>query len=240
MQTISLRSIFRVLFLSTLILPSLWAFGADAPPVMRASAQAFGHLPEVTDMALSPNGKLLGWIDNSGPICGIVVMDADTGKILRKLAFEQTTKLRKVEWSDDETLLVNVSATDEVTETDRTYEWFRTIAVDVATGASRVLLMDDYRRDFVTGSRLLASHPSRPHTVVMSSWDYSSAEASRITRHIRAERQLGGWVVRLFDVDTRTGKGKPIDAGNQLTQDYLLDADGTPIVRSEFNPNTRV
>lgn len=238
MQTISLRSIFRVLFLSTLILPSLWAFGADAPPVMRASAQAFGHLPEVTDMALSPNGKLLGWIDNSGPITGIAVLNVDSGKMLRTLAFEQSMKMRKVEWADDETLLVDVSVTaSNSVDHKYAYEWIRTVAVDIATGATRVLLMDDYRRVYVTDSEVLAFHPSKPHTVVMSTWDYSRAEVTRITStHIRGERRLGGWVRRLFEVDTRTGKGNPIDSGSQFTDEYLVDGDGRPMVRSELNP----
>jgi hypothetical protein len=45
--------------------------------------------------------------------------------------------------------------------------------------------------------------------------------------------------MRLFDVDTRTGKGTSTGAGNQLNNDFVLDAQGVPAVRSEFNPATR-
>jgi dipeptidyl aminopeptidase/acylaminoacyl peptidase len=239
MQAAWLRSIARSLFLlaatTQIPIPSI---AADAPQVMRASAQAFGHVPEVTDMALSPNGKLLGWIDNSGPISGIAVMDADSGKMLRTLAFEQSMKMRRVEWADDATLLVDVSVTATISVDQKyAHEWLRTVAVDVASGATRVLLMDDYRRIYVSGSEVLAFHPSKPHTVVMSTVDYSRAEASKITStHIRGERRVGGWVRRLYEVDTRTGKGDPIDSGNQFTDDYLVDGEGRPVVRSEFNP----
>jgi dipeptidyl aminopeptidase/acylaminoacyl peptidase len=242
MQTVSLRASFStILALVTSILLLDPAAAADAPRAMRASAQAFGRIPEISDMALSPNGKLLGWIDNSGPITGIAVLDADSGKMLRTLAFEQSMKMRSVDWADDETLLVNVSVTASIdTGQKYAYEWYRTIAVDVATGATRVLLMDDYRRILVTRSRLLALHPSKPHTVVMSTMDYSAAEASRITgTHIRGERRLGGWVTRLFDVDTRTGKADPIDSGNQFTDEYLVDGQGRPVVRSESNPTAK-
>src|SRR4051812_31334245 len=107
MQVAFLRMLARsaVLVAAVIQIPTV-THAADAPQVMRASAQAFGHIPEVTDMALSPNGKLLGWIDNAGPISGIAVMDADSGKTVRTLAFEQTLKFRQVDWADDDTLLV--------------------------------------------------------------------------------------------------------------------------------------
>jgi dipeptidyl aminopeptidase/acylaminoacyl peptidase len=239
MQVALHRTIVRssVLFAAFIQIP-IASTAADVPPVMRASAQAFGHIPEVVDMALSPNGKLLGWIDNTGPITAIAVMEADSGKMLRTLAFEQTTKLRGVEWADDETLLVNASvAANKPSDRKFTYEMFRTVAVDVTSGATRVLLMDDYRRAYVTGARVLALHPSKPHTVIMSTWDYSAAEASQITStHIRGERRISGWVLRLYEVDTRTGKGSPIDSGDQFTDEYLVDGEGKPVVRSELNP----
>lgn len=220
MQTVSLRSIFSAL-VALFAFTFLWntAVAADAPRVMRASAQAFGHIPDISDMALSPNGKLLGWIDNTGPITGIAVLDVDSGKMKRTLAFEQAMKLRRVDWSDDETLLVTVSVTASLSRTDEyVHEWFRTIAVDVATGKTRVLLMHDYRRTFVTGSSILSLHSDKPHTVMMSTLDYAGGD---------------GWVLQLYEVDTQTGKGKSIDASNAFTDEYVVDGEGHLVARAE-------
>ncbi|MGA7541086.1 MAG: S9 family peptidase [Steroidobacteraceae bacterium] len=209
---------------------------AAAPEV---PAAAFAALPQVSDVELSPNGKLLAWRDQSGPVNKVMIYDIDTRSYRRSVTIDHPLVVRSVLWADDDTLLVTMSQMQQLPlqQQRRRYTFYRTMSLDVNTGKTCFLLMGGGYRGLVTGAELIAWHTARPHTVIMSTWDYSATAAREQTgTHIFDQRADSGWVGELFRVDTRTGKGTEIDEGGQYADDWVVNADGDPVARSEWQP----
>lgn len=217
-------------------LTALSMHATAAPP----SVEAFGRIPEVDNIAVSPDGRLVAWDNNSGASPIVVVLDLEAKKQKARFPIADA-KLRGLQWSDNSTLLVDLSMTQTVRlNRKRTNEWFRTLAVDVSTGESRVLLMEDQSGELVTGATLLAARTSRPHTVMMAKWTFEETEQrSAAGTRIAGRRQDSGWVYSVFSVDTRTGRGSAVETGSQFTYDWVVDAIGTPVARSEWDPSKR-
>jgi dipeptidyl aminopeptidase/acylaminoacyl peptidase len=210
---------------------------ADAPP-----AEAFGTVPQVREVDLSPSGNLIAWCHTQpSGTAAVVIFDVGTQKYRRTIPLEPGLTLRSIAWADEETLLITVSTFstfNEVRAADH-YEISRTFAADVAGGKSRMLLMTDGARGFVTGAELLAARTDKPKTVVMATWDYSAAAArGMIDSRLSGGRQDSGWVYSLFEVDTRTGTGRVIERGNPFTTDWVVDRTGAPLARADWNPKT--
>ena len=225
----------RFLLASLALAPVVTTHAADAPP----PAEAFGALPAVDDVELSPNGKLLAWSQPgaNGPQAVIYDLDAHADK--RVMGMDPKMKLRSLIWADNETLLINASvfATYGERAESAHYEIYRTFAADVNTGKSNMLLMGDGARPLVTGSTLLAWRTPKPKTVLMSTLDFSEVKARQQTgSHLTVGRKDEGWVSFVFQVDTRTGKGSPIASGTAFTHDWVVNRNGEAVARAEWNP----
>jgi dipeptidyl aminopeptidase/acylaminoacyl peptidase len=102
-----------------------------------------------------------------------------------------------------------------------------------------MLLMREGERPFVTGAELLAWRASKPRTVVMSTFDFSEIHQRQQTgSHLTVGRKDEGWVSRVFSVDTRTGKGMPLETGTAFTEQWLVNKAGVPVARSDWNPTS--
>jgi dipeptidyl aminopeptidase/acylaminoacyl peptidase len=204
------------------------------------SVDAFASLPAMTDVALSPNGKLLAFSDNGKNVPVVVVFDIDAAKRLRQISIGDEYKLRDITWSDDETVLVELSQTQKsrYADADRfRFEIFRTLAIDVTTGKANVLLMTGGSRNLVTGATLEATRTGKPKTVLMSTLDYSAAAERPVTDTKFARgRADSGWIHVLFEVSTETGKGKLLESGGQFTDQWIVDSSGACVARSEWDP----
>ena len=224
----------RLVLTSILLAPVTTLQAADAPP-----AEAFGMLPAVSEVELSPDGKLLAWSQPGPKGPQAVIYDLDAHANRRVMGLDPTMKLRSLTWADNETLLITASlfATYGERGAANHYEVYRTFAADVSSGKTTMLLMADGSRPFVTGATLLAWHTPKPKTVVMSTFDFSELKAKQQTgSRLKVGRQDEGWVSFVFQVDTRTGKGTSIESGSAFTHDWVVNRNGDPVARSEWNP----
>lgn len=231
----------RVSVCAALLAAALWGprARAAAPEV---PAAAFATLPQVSDVELSPDGNLLAWLDRSSPETKVVIFDLAAKAYRRTLTVDPAMTLRSLLWTDDGTLLMNVSQVQKLPgeEGARRFTFHRTMAIDVATGSSRMLLTSSSASVWVTGADLVAWHTAEPHTVLMSTYDYSSnAARPDIGTRLTGTRSGSGWVVDLFRVDTLSGKGMAIAEGDQYTDQWVVDARDAPVARSEWRPDKK-
>src|SRR5581483_10348253 len=220
------------------VLVTVALLGATANAATPAvPAAAFAALPQVSNVTLSPDGRLLAWRERSGPQPKVLVLDIAAKSYRQTLGIGPGMELRSLGWADDATLLINLKQvrTIDTAQGLRSYTYYRTVSVDIGSGRSQMLLMSGGAREWVTGADLVASHTTKPHTVIMSTWDYSSQAAREQTgTHIFDPGADSGWVSELFQVDTISGKGTLIDEGDQYWAQWVVDADGTPLARSEW------
>src|SRR5512146_978729 len=224
----------RVSACSGLVMGLLLVAVARAAPAIPAAT--FAALPQVGDVELSPDAQLVAWCDHSGPDARVVVFDLAAKTYRRTLSIDPAMVLRSLLWSDDETLLVNLSQVRKL-RGGPFYEYSRTLAVDVASGNSRMLLMDGGERAFVTGADLISWRTAQPHTVMMATMDYSpNAAAVQTGTRLTYGRKGAGWVGELFQVDTRTGRGTVVDQGGPFAYAWVVDSPGRPTAGPPWQP----
>ncbi|MBK7902233.1 MAG: S9 family peptidase [Proteobacteria bacterium] len=202
--------------------PTANAAVPPAPPAL----EIFGRLPAMREVRLSPNGKLVAMEEEQAGVRKVTIFDVDGGKTRHQVAVDEANRVVSLAWADDETLLLNVSIKHSYTCNPNVLcatVLFRTLAVRMDGSPARVLLNNEGARKNVTGSHLLAARTTRPGTVTMSTLDYGVAQ--------------GHWYSAVYEVDARTGKEKVLARGTRYTEDWVVDAAGVPIARSEWVPD---
>lgn len=218
---------------------SLFASLATAEP---PPAAAFASLPEMAMVCMTPDGQKVAWANDPGGKPVIIIFDLVTGRDIRRMSMGDYT-IRDLDWADNKTLLMTISLTrrfGESTIAERRYEYFRILAVGSDGGPLRSLLLGDPEKQAVTGANLVRLHTGKPETILMSSYDFDqTAFRSEIGSRLSSGRKDQGWLRSLFEVSTRTGDGRKIETGSPYTRDWIIDAQGRPAARSEWNPDIR-
>jgi dipeptidyl aminopeptidase/acylaminoacyl peptidase len=216
---------------------------ADAAP---PSAQVFGALPESSSVVMTPNGQRLAWIDERFATPRVVMFDIAARKDLRVLQLPERLKVRRILWNDDDTLIITFSETQNAqAATQLSREYFINIAYDASGGEGRLLpaasaRTNDGRTDAPLGSHLprrasgstnqaamaaaaylVRTRPSKPHTVIMATH--------------ACDRGMGC----LLEVDTATGTATVIRSGNEYTGSWVVNRDGMPVARQDWDWKTR-
>lgn len=208
---------------------STWLWAAP-PPVA-----AFGQTPAMEFVALSPSGNLLAWLDNSGAQPLIHIFDLAKGANRKRTAAPPKSTVRDLSWFDEETLFIGASMAFRPDVSGPTYEWYRTISMNITSGESHILLHNRGSLQNVTGSTLLAMRTSKPKKVIMSSWNWSAANYKQSTGSRTAGgRKDEGWTYDLYEVDAVSGEPQLLEMGTPFTDAWVVDADGQTIARSEW------
>jgi dipeptidyl aminopeptidase/acylaminoacyl peptidase len=215
---------------------ALATIGGPAAAAQPPPAEIFAGLPGVQLASISPNGRILATDRYGSGGTSVDIYDIGAAKLLRTIDLGSDNKLRDFNWASDETLLVDISIAHTFgssASSMRTYEWQRTLGVNIESGKYRTMLLDDNAR--VTGSTLQATRTGRPDTITMSTWNYSVTRTSGVVdTRLGDDRRDSGWVYTLFDVNSRTGKGTPTAIGSPYTNDFAVDSQGRAVARSDW------
>lgn len=228
-----------------LVTAGLWVGAANVSADVKAPppVEAFGSVPAIDAVALSPSGQWVAWIDNSGATPMIEIFDLEKRERFKRVNAPTDLKLRGLDWADDEVLLIHGSIARALAQESArapTVEWFRTVAMEPRTGKARILLHRGDSLNYVTSASLLALHTRKPKTVIMSSWGYSLANYKQETgSRLAGGRKDQGWTYNLYEVDTLSGEGKLVDMGTPFTDEWVVDANGEAAARGEWEAQRR-
>lgn len=208
------------------------------PPLTWAAAlpvTAFGQTPAMEFVALSPSGNLVAWLATRGAQSQLHVFDLAKGAISKRIGAPADATVRGLSWFDEETLFVSASIAYRPDVSGPTYEWFRTISVDITSGQSRMLLHSGGSLRNVTGSEMVSMRTPKPKKVIMASWDWSATQYKQQTgSRVVGGRKDEGWTYNLYEVDTVSGAPRLLEMGTPFTNAWVVDADGQAIARSEW------
>src|SRR6185503_20745722 len=144
--------------LQFLLLMSTLAASAASPP----PAEVFGALPRVSEVALSPGGNALAWVQIDAGTAQVMMYDIAAPQVKRVVPIGADAKARHLLWLDDNTLLMEVSVTFEMHDaTNYRAEYFRWIAVDMGGGPMRQLLKGDNSFPYVSGAEILSARSAK-------------------------------------------------------------------------------
>lgn len=197
------------------------AFGAWAAPAL----EAYGRLPGVELMRMSPSGERIAFIAVIGDKRRLAVLGADDQPVYATEV--GSTKVRDLQWAGDDHLLATVSITfSRPVEFRNDFELFGTLDVAVTKRRSKTIFAGNkglvqatfgYFGDALAGGRRFA---------YFGGIDYE--------RDFAASYVLGHTWRSLFGVDLETGKAALIDKGSELGHDWVLTPAGEVAAHSEY------
>jgi len=139
-----------------------WIFGLIAAipfakaDVSRPSPDAYGRLPTLEDVVLSPEGSRLAFIRTIGDERNLLVVQIGQSKAFGG-ARVGDVKLRHIRWMDDDNLLITTSTTSlpPIGFSGAEREWFQLVTYNVATRKMAGLdfdIVDERTFNVVTGA----------------------------------------------------------------------------------------
>ena len=207
----------RVLGLVAAVVAGAAAACAQAAPPPLA---AYGALPALEQVAISPNGRLLAIDFVKGEQRTIVVEDLTAQKIVTGVKVGET-KVRFLQWAGDDHLIVTSSVTSGIfgVLVDRG-EWFMAADLNVASKKLAPLLGDiDFAGNMVYGSPVVREVGGKPMLFLQG------------MRFIGDEGQA-----TLFRVDLDGDRSTPVsDMPGELGVEYLVGADGKPAAVTQYD-----
>lgn len=193
-------------------------------PLARAEVtplSVYGGLPNLEQVAISPDGKTLAISVTDGEKRMLVVREAvEGGKLLSAMNFG-TTKLRAVQWAGPEHVLITTSSTADVIG---------------LSGPKREYLMG-FDFNLVTKKQtLLLKNQEGAMNVILETPDVRFIDG---VPHAFVEgvhfNDNRGWNT-LYRINLKTGVTKMLDSGgNENTDDWLVSPGGQPLAQSIYD-----
>jgi dipeptidyl aminopeptidase/acylaminoacyl peptidase len=205
------------LFAAAAALCALAPARAEPPPL-----EAYGRLPLIEDIQLSPDGSLIAVVITDGDQRNVVVKQISDGKVVGGL-HAGDTKLRSIQWAGNDHLLLTVSVTSLVLDLDAgRREWWMASDYNLRTHHSRVLL------DGIRGEGEAMNVVAAPPEVRMI-----GGKPFAITQGYYFIDHFG--TISLFKTNLETGSTQVYRPGDRHTRDWVLDAAGEAMARAEYD-----
>ena len=185
------------------------AVARAAPPL-----SAYGKLPAVEDMVLSPDGKVFAFVSVDGDKRRVFARGVD-GAIRQTVSLGEM-KTRDLKWAGNDHLLIFVSTTLHHRAPDGLkYEMMSALSLNMNTGKTQELLA---KRSDVLGN-------------IMGYYGSTHADG-RHFGYFRSQHFRG---VSLFKVDLDDGTASEISFVDRQTNNWVLDDQGRIVARSAFD-----
>jgi dipeptidyl aminopeptidase/acylaminoacyl peptidase len=210
-----------VLAVATAAIVMSGAIGAEAAAAEAPPLAVYGRLPNVDQIAISPDGQKLAVSLTDGEKRMVTVRDAAEGGKLLSAVDLDSTKLRDVRWAGPEHVLITKSNTAQpygLMGPKREYSM--TIDVNLTTKKQRLLMENQERAmNVVLGV---------PTVRILDDVPYAFVEGVHfVDDH--------GWDT-LYKVNLKTGATRRLDiGGSQDTKDWLVSPDGQPLAQSLYD-----
>ena len=202
---------------AAIVLAALGAAAAQAAP---APLSAYGSLPTIEQVAISPSGRLLAIDVVKGDQRTIVIQDIVAKSIVTGLRVGDV-KIRQLEWAGDGHLIITSSATSGILGVlaDRG-EWFVASDFNVTTHRLTPLLGDtDNAGNMIDGVPMVRLIDGKP-TLFATSVRFTLDEG----------------MSTLFRIDLDTDHSSPVfDVGGYEASDLTVGADGRPAALAQYD-----
>ncbi len=201
----------------------------------QADPAAYGALPSIDAAELSPDGKTLALLENVDGVTIVGIYPLDGGK--PSLASLGKLKARDITWAGNEYLLLLVSVTDRVDTTAGLQNWevWRYLSISKDGEHMQYLFTGDgVFGATTTAGDLLHTLPDDPEHALIANLNDTFSGAMRMS-NIQDNDDLyrRGWSI--YKVNLRNGREKKIVAGTTQTADYIVDSNGAPAFRIDYD-----
>ncbi len=215
---------------SVFAIAALWAATTSAsaqaplPPPSKplVPLEAYGQLPSLEEVRISPKGDLLAYVATSGDDRILVVERLADLKPVKTIKVSKV-KVRGLAWADDTRLLVTTSTTTQVENLEGPkHEWYQVTCLDLATG-KQWMLMDG-------AQNAINAVYGEPLVRVIDGKTFAFVQALYFAGRLGA--------VSLFRIDLATGRREMVGPGEYDTGEWFVDNAGLPAAETRYNPQS--
>jgi pimeloyl-ACP methyl ester carboxylesterase len=197
------------------------AAAADVVPVA-----AFGRLPTLEDVAISPDGTKIAFVSTSGESRKLVVLPLSKPQPIGAFLIGDA-KLRNVDWVDDDNIVATVSSTSPPPFgfIGPTREWFQLVNLDLTKLKTHALAFDmDHVETF---------------NVINGSWTTRSV-AGRPTLYTQGYCVREGTVPCLFSFAYPDRHVRLVDEAREPDTDWLVDESGNIAAQFTYHDDKKL
>jgi dipeptidyl aminopeptidase/acylaminoacyl peptidase len=196
-----------------------WSGAAHAAPL-----EAYGRLPSLEKVVISPDGEKLALVTDAGGQRAVVVETISPAKEVFA-APVGNQKLRDLGWVDSKHLLITTSTTHDVMFVlGPRSEWSLTDLVDIDRQKMTLLLHDAERGMNVTAAAPQPRLVNGRWVVFVAGIYFPDATNGQLA---------------LYAVDALTGASRLVEPGSPYAEDWVIDDQGKVVAETDYNPSTK-
>lgn len=190
-----------------------------AAPAAAAPLEAYGKLPMIETVSLSPSGHAAAIVATNGEERLLIVHDFTAKKITTRVSVG-ASKVRGVQWAgDDHLLIINTMTAAPLELLNARREWMRVATFDLRTMKVKPLLNDvDYGMNTIFSMPTVRTIKGEP-TVFVQGMKFVN----------------GRGVLSVFKVDIDSGVSRLVAQGSSETRDWVLGIDGAPVAQELYD-----
>jgi len=198
----------------------------SVPVVSAAPLEAYGRLPRLENLALSPDGTRIAFVKTEGNDRVVAVLSVATHSMLSGVRVGQQ-KLRYIQWADNERLLIATSMTYvPIGFSGEQAEWTQMQVYDVTTGWLFQIPQDDTFR----GVKLMNAITGRVMVRHLKDQTVLFVPGLQVARDV---------VPALVRVDLATQRSTVIRLGKPGTQGWVVDEAGDVQAEETYTEDDR-
>jgi dipeptidyl aminopeptidase/acylaminoacyl peptidase len=203
-----------------------------------APLAAYGNLPSIESIDLSPDGTKLAVAMSTGEQRVIAVKTLPDGPLQPYPVGD--AKIRRLDWIGSDRLVITTSQTGRIAGVIAPRrENYLGFELDLAKRKARPLLQGELG-DSTTGTHLHGANEGINGSLnIMAGPPEVRTIGGAPTLFLRgvAFRDRYG-VLTVFQMNRRTGKPEIVELGDRYTDDIILDSDGAPIAKSDYEADS--
>ncbi len=201
--------------LSAIAMATVLATAASATPPI----EAYGALPNIADVEISPDGNRIALLVGDAAVRQVQIRGLDLKPI--DATPVNNLKVRSLQWAGPDHLLISTSKTADVIDlTGPRREWY--LLADMDLGRHKIVPL---MKGIPDAMNVIADEPTvlmiGGHPVVIAPGFYYPPETNK-------------GVLALFRLDLAAHTARRVETGTELTQEYLVDADGGAVARADY------
>lgn len=195
--------------------------------VEAAPLEAYGRLPALESVVLSPDGSALALIATINDERRIIVKSLN-GPVLAS-AVVGHRKVRNVQWAGNDHVVVEASITAGIEDTTYVGEHWQAVSLNVRTG--RYVQLPDKALDTLLN---VVQGRLQPGTDGKKAIVYTPLYVT-----VAGNMQHKGAHLDLYKIDLDTGAASRVQMGDNQTVDYLVRPDGVVLAKASYDNNER-
>ena len=204
----------------------------------KADPAHYGALPNVSEAQISPDGRYLALLQTINATSAVVFYDLDDPEATPTGVGVGAANARGIIWANNDKVLLQISQSSTVSTVSglKVMEFFRWVSVSKEAQKASVLFGNEpgyYLSEAGTFYTVMADDPERGVFSRTMRLRGANRPNSRLNRG-------DVFVSKLFSVNLKNGRIRILETGNENTDAWLVNNDGSAAARIDYDQSERM